>query len=126
MKKNHRCPLGHLYIQDFGKGWFGKGWVRVADGAGHFATLERRDLGQVLAVLDQAVSSTSGSDGGFRLEHHAPCENAPADYVATFPDGATVGFGGFDARVLKYALQHACFAVCSWGGETSRLSGKGG
>jgi hypothetical protein len=79
---------------------------------GHRVVLDRRDVAALLSVLDGAFSNCVCAKGELSLVHHAVDVAATADYTATFDDGLKVGFGAFDARVLRYALRAACLELC--------------
>lgn len=76
------------------------------------AVLRRRDVGKLLDVLDGIPGAKAECSDGFVLVHNHLGDDAAADYVATFDDGTEVGFGAYDARVLKCALQQACLELC--------------
>lgn len=78
----------------------------------HCAVLRRRDVGMLLNVLDGLPGAKAECSDGFVLVHNHLEDDAAADYVATFDDGTEVGFGAYDARVLKCALQQACLELC--------------
>lgn len=78
----------------------------------HCAVLRRRDVGKLLNVLDGLPGATAECSDGFKLVHDPLGSDGYADYVATFDDGTTLGFGAYDARVLKLALEQACLELC--------------
>lgn len=78
----------------------------------HYAVLRRRDVGKLLNVLDGLPGATAECSDGFKLVHNHPESDGCSDYVATFDDGTTLGFGAHDARVLKLALEQACLELC--------------
>lgn len=102
----------HLYIDTWNPGELVLTDSPKAYNRRHCAVLRRKDVGKLLNVLDGLPGATAECSDGFRLVHNHPESDDSVDYVATFDDGTQVGFGAYDARVLKLALEQACLALC--------------
>lgn len=101
----------HLYIDTWNPGELVLTDSPKAYNRRHCAVLRRRDVGRLLDVLDGLPGATAECSDGFKLVHNH-LEFGCSDYVATFDDGTTLGFGAYDAHVLKLALEQACLALC--------------